>query len=116
MQISLHNLLWTNLLLSLFVCAEITAARADDPGKTITWSLRDEFQTVSPGDFDIFQVTDSLDEAVQIVWEAHIGQRVVAPELPRFATDDEERVSGDGTRGGPRHRRRGGDSWHESAI
>jgi hypothetical protein len=40
----------------------------------------------------------------------------VAPTLPRFATDEEERVSGDGTRGGPRHRRRGGDAWHESAI
>ena len=25
-------------------------------------------------------------------------------------------LSGDGTRGGVRHRRRGGDSWHESAI
>jgi glycerol-3-phosphate dehydrogenase (NAD(P)+) len=48
--------------------------------------------------------------------EKAIGQRVVAPELPRFATDEEERVSGDGTRGGMRHRRRSGDSWHESAI
>ena len=79
-------------------------------------TLRDEYATVSPGDFEIFSVTDSVDEAIQIVWESHIGQRVVAPELPRFETDEEERVSGDGTRGGPRHRRRGGDSWHESAI
>jgi uncharacterized protein (TIGR00730 family) len=79
-------------------------------------TLLDEYAAISPGDFDIFTVTDSVDEAVKIVWEAHIGQRVVAPTLPRFATADEERGSGDGTRGGPRHRRRGGDAWHESAI
>ncbi|MCE2881207.1 MAG: TIGR00730 family Rossman fold protein [Planctomycetaceae bacterium] len=79
-------------------------------------TLRDEYATISPGDFDMFSITDSVDEAVRIVWEAHIGQRVVAPSLPRFERDDEERVSGDGTRGGPRHRRRSGDAWHESAI
>ncbi|MFZ9915859.1 MAG: hypothetical protein ACO3IB_11075, partial [Phycisphaerales bacterium] len=79
-------------------------------------TLLDEHATISPGDFDIFSITDSVDEAVRIVWESHIGQRVVAPSLPRFERDDEERVSGDGTRGGPRHRRRGGDAWHESAI
>ena len=79
-------------------------------------TLRDEYETVSPSDFEIFSVTDSVEDAVKIVWEAHIGQRVVAPDLPRFASDAEERVSGDGTRGGMRHRRRGGDSWHESAI
>ncbi len=79
-------------------------------------TLRDEYATVSPADFSIFSITDSVEEAVQIVWETHIGKRIVAPELPRFAADDEERISGDGTRGGPRHRRRGGDSWHESAI
>jgi uncharacterized protein (TIGR00730 family) len=79
--------------------------------------LLEEHATVSPQDFDIFSVTDSAEEAVRIVWESHIGKRVVAPELPRFATDEEERVSGDGTRGGRRHRRRpGGDSWPESAI
>ncbi len=85
----------------------------------LTWMktvLRDEYATVSPTDFDMFTVTDSVEEAVSIVWEAHIGQRVVAPNLPRFETDAEERQSGDGTRGGPRHRPRGGDSWHESAI
>ncbi|MFM1803328.1 MAG: family protein YgdH [Planctomycetota bacterium] len=79
-------------------------------------TLLEEHATVSAGDFDIFTLTDSVDEAVQVVWESHIGQRVVAPGLPRFEADEEERVSGDGTRGGPRHRRRGGDSWHESAI
>ena len=79
-------------------------------------TLLNEYSAISPGDFDIFTVTDSVEEAVRVVWEAHIGQRVVAPTLPRFATDEEERVSGDGTRGGPRHRRRGGDAWHESAI
>lgn len=79
-------------------------------------TLRDDYETVSAGDFDMFTITDSVEEAVQVVWESHTGQRVVAPKLPRFETDAEERVSGDGTRGGPRHRRRGGDSWHESAI
>lgn len=80
-------------------------------------TLLEQYETVSPGDFEIFSVTDSVDEAVQIVWEAHTGKRVVAPTLPRFETDAEERISGDGTRGGPRHRRRGGgESWHESAI
>ncbi len=85
----------------------------------LTWMktmLRDEYATVSPTDFDMFTVTDSVEEAVSIVWEAHIGQRVVAPSLPRFETDAEERQSGDGTRGGPRHRSRSGDAWHESAI
>ena len=79
-------------------------------------TLRDEYETVSPADFDIFSITDSVEEAVQIVWDSHTGKRVAAPTLPRFATDEEERLSGDGTRGGPRHRRRGGESWHESAI
>ena len=79
-------------------------------------TLLEQYGAISPGDFDIFTVTDSVEEAVQVVWEAHIGQRVVAPTLPRFEADEEERISGDGTRGGPRHRRRGGDAWHESAI
>ena len=79
-------------------------------------TLLEEYETVSASDFDMFTVTDSVDEAVQIVWDAHTGKRVAAPGLPRFPTDDEERISGDGTRGGARHRRRGGESWHESAI
>ena len=78
--------------------------------------LLEEYAAVSPEDFEIFHVTDSVDEAVQLVWEAHVGARIVAPKLPRFASDAEERISGDGTRGGPRHRQRGGEGWHESAI
>lgn len=79
-------------------------------------TLLDGYATISASDFDIFTLTDSVDEAVQVVWESHVGQRVIAPALPRFERDEEERISGDGTRGGPRHRRRGGESWHESAI
>jgi uncharacterized protein (TIGR00730 family) len=79
-------------------------------------TLLEQYGAIGASDFDIFTVTDSVEEAVQVVWEAHIGQRVVAPTLPRFEADEEERISGDGTRGGPRHRRRGGDAWHESAI
>ena len=79
-------------------------------------TLLEQYGAIGAGEFDIFTVTDSVKEAVQVVWEAHIGQRVVAPTLPRFEADEEERISGDGTRGGPRHRRRGGDAWHESAI
>ncbi|MBI1304843.1 MAG: TIGR00730 family Rossman fold protein [Phycisphaera sp.] len=88
-------------------------------GGLLDWmrgTLLEQYGAISAGDFDIFTVTDSVEEAVQVVWEAHIGQRVVAPTLPRFEADEEERISGDGTRGGPRHRRRGGDAWHESAI
>ena len=46
MQISLNNFSCTKLLLlTVFVCAPIAVAKADETGEAITWSLRDEFQT-----------------------------------------------------------------------
>ncbi len=79
-------------------------------------TLRDEYKTVSPEDFDLFMLTDSVEEAVQFVWESSVGERLVAPKLPRFERDREERESGDGTRGGVKHRRIVSDGGHEPAI
>jgi hypothetical protein len=44
-------------------------------------------------------VTDDVDEAVDIVFETHIGKRQAAGTLPRFAGDTME-PQGEGTRGG----------------
>ncbi len=88
-------------------------------GGLLDWfraTLRDEYKTVSPEDFDLFMVTDSVEEAVQFVWESSVGERLVAPKLPRFDRDREERHTGDGTRGGVKHRRTLSDGAHDPAI
>ncbi len=69
-------------------------------------SLHDEFQTISNKDFDLFHVTDDLEEAVQIVYDTHIGLRTAGPQLPRFA-GDEECMEGEGTRLGIEPRKGG---------
>jgi uncharacterized protein (TIGR00730 family) len=62
-------------------------------------TLDERYHTISPGDFNLFHLTDDVDEAVDIVFETHIGKRKAAEQLPRFAGDTAE-PSGEGTRAG----------------
>jgi len=57
-------------------------------------------------DFELFHLTDDPEEAVQIIYESHIGARPVAEGLPRFEADEVEQT-GEGTRVGI-ERRKGG--------
>jgi uncharacterized protein (TIGR00730 family) len=59
----------------------------------------EQYQTLSPGDFELFHLTDDIDEAVQIIHDTYTGKRKAAASLPRFATD-EEVLTGEGTRSG----------------
>ncbi|TVQ55171.1 MAG: TIGR00730 family Rossman fold protein [Phycisphaerales bacterium] len=68
--------------------------------------MDEKFHTISPTDFDLFHLTDDVDEAVNIVYETHIGKRKVAESLPRFDHDEEVRT-GEGTRGGIKPRKHG---------
>ncbi|MHC5022441.1 MAG: LOG family protein [Planctomycetota bacterium] len=70
-------------------------------------TMCEQFQTISPSDFDLFHLTDDPDEAVQIVHETFIGKRKAAEQLPRFASDAEEKKTGEGTRVGVEPRKRG---------
>jgi len=75
----------------------------------ITWfhkTLDEQFHTISPDDFDLFSLTDDIDEAVTIIHEAHTGKRRIAQKLPRFRSDGED-PSGEGTRLGVEPRRGG---------
>lgn len=69
-------------------------------------TLHDQFQTIGTEDFDLFHLTDDVDEAVRIVYETHIGLRKAGPRLPRFA-GDEEAKQGEGTRLGIEPRKGG---------
>lgn len=69
-------------------------------------TMDQKYHTISPEDFNLFHLTDSIDEAVQIVYESHTGQCQVAPQLPRFKTD-EKVPTGEGTRIGVRPRKAG---------
>ena len=62
-------------------------------------TLDEGYHTISPRDFDLFHLTDSVEEAVDIVFETHIGKRQAAEMLPRFAGDSMEPM-GEGTRAG----------------
>lgn len=62
-------------------------------------TLDQGYHTISPKDFDLFHLTDDVEEAVDIVFETHIGKRKAAEALPRFAGDTMEPM-GEGTRGG----------------
>ncbi|MCI0362471.1 MAG: TIGR00730 family Rossman fold protein, partial [Phycisphaerales bacterium] len=48
-----------------------------------------QYHTISADDFNLFHLTDSVDEAVDIVYETHIGKRQIAQQLPRFVTDEQ---------------------------
>jgi len=69
-------------------------------------TLDQECHTISPADFNLFHVTDSVEEAVNIVYETHIGKRKAAAELPRF-WGDESAPTGEGTRSGVMPRKTG---------
>ena len=61
-------------------------------------SVMDEnYHTISPEDFELFTLTDDIEEAVEIVSDNHRGTRQVAPGLPRFEEDEAE-PTGEGTR------------------
>ena len=62
-------------------------------------TMEKQYKTISTEDFSLFQITDSIDEAVSIVYETHIGKREIAAQLPRFPTD-ETVPTGEGTRRG----------------
>jgi len=69
--------------------------------------MDEQFQTISPEDFDLFSLTDDVEEAVNIIYETHIGKRTIAERLPRFPSDDEDVRTGEGTRGGLKPRKSG---------
>lgn len=65
-----------------------------------------DFHTISAQDFELFHLTDDVDEAVTIIHETFIGKRRAASRLPRFKTD-ELVPTGEGTRLGVEPRRGG---------
>ena len=69
-------------------------------------SMQEAFNTISVNDLNMFHLTDDVDEAVQIVYETHIGKRKAAEWLPRF-TSDEDVPTGEGTRAGVEPRKGG---------
>ena len=70
-------------------------------------TVQDEaFHTISPEDFELFHLTDDLDEAVTILHETFLGKRTAAESLPRFP-EDEHAAAGEGTRLGIEPRKGG---------
>ena len=66
----------------------------------------EKFGHIGTPDLDLFYLTDSAQEAVDIIYETQIGKRPLAQQLPRFSSDEIE-DSGEGTRVGI-ERRKGG--------
>jgi len=62
-------------------------------------TLDARLHTIGTEDFNLFQITDDVDEAVSIVHDAYTGRLKVAEQLPRFAGDEAE-PTGEGTRSG----------------
>ena len=50
-------------------------------------TLAEEFKTISAEDFELFRVTDDVEEAVQLIDDVQSGRKPWAPKLPRFASD-----------------------------
>lgn len=69
-------------------------------------AMLDGQEYIGPEDLDLFHATDDVEEAVNIIHEAHLGTRTVAARLPRFKSDAIE-DSGEGTRAGVVYRRGG---------
>jgi len=69
-------------------------------------TVLDRFGHISPIDLELFNATDDVEEAVNIVYETYIGKRTVAKGLPRFKSD-EELATGEGTRSGIKPRKGG---------
>ncbi len=79
-------------------------------GGLLDWmqqTMLERFKTVGVEDFDLFQLTDDVDEAVAIIHDNFTGKRKVAQKLPRFVSDDEEVETGEGTRTGVEPRKGG---------
>ncbi len=66
--------------------------------------MRDAFKTISPDDLDLVSLTDSAEEAVEIVHDTVIGKKKLETHLPAFP-DLDRRTVGEGTREGIKHRR-----------
>jgi len=66
--------------------------------------MDERFHTISPEDFDLFHLTDDVEEAADIIHETFLGKRPCAERLPRFETD-EIVPTGEGTRLGIKARR-----------
>lgn len=84
----------------------------------IAWmkeTMRDEYKTISPEDFDLFRVTDTVEEAIEIITHCHDEQCWIGPDQPDIPAQAAE-LTGEGTRVGidpgqafPKNRdRRGG--------
>jgi uncharacterized protein (TIGR00730 family) len=63
-----------------------------------------ECGNVDADDLKLFHLTDDVEEAVNIIYETHIGMREAGAQLPRFS-DDEVEETGEGTRVGIERRR-----------
>ncbi|MDA0802928.1 MAG: TIGR00730 family Rossman fold protein [Planctomycetota bacterium] len=50
-------------------------------------TLLTRYATISQEDFDLFHLTDDVEEAVRVITEVHAGHRQWAPGLPRFKSD-----------------------------
>ncbi len=68
--------------------------------------MDEQFHTISPEDFELFHLTDDVQEAADIIHETLLGKRSCAERLPRFETD-EVVPTGEGTRLGIKARRSG---------
>ena len=69
-------------------------------------TLLEKYRTIGEGDFDLFAITDDVEDAVKIVSDVYHGRRKWGEKLPRFETDPETGV-GEGTRRGIEPRKRG---------
>jgi uncharacterized protein (TIGR00730 family) len=59
---------------------------------------------VDARDLELFHITDDVEEAVDIIYETHIGMRKAGEQLPRLRGDEVEET-GEGTRVGIERRR-----------
>jgi predicted Rossmann-fold nucleotide-binding protein len=50
----------------------------------IRGTMLERNKAISPEDFELFHLTDSVHEAVDLVHEVHLGTRPWATKLPRF--------------------------------
>jgi hypothetical protein len=66
--------------------------------------MLEECANVDAHDLELFHVTDDVEEAVEIIYETHIGMRKVGEQLPRLRADEVEET-GEGTRVGIERRR-----------
>ncbi len=65
----------------------------------IKTTMRDQYQTISPDDLDLFRVTNSIDEAVQIITECFEEQCQLGPAPPDLPPEMTEHTA-EGTRVG----------------